>query len=424
MTILLYLLCILCAVIVFWGVIRKNRLYRVTFFMGMGFISFAIPQLIGMANSEESPVGRALEEGALDMLLFMCMLCLGAVWLGDTQGLRHPGRAALARLNDYDAERLVLASVILTVSGVAINQIGLSMLDPEYLRNLDNQWTGPITIINFFQSMQKYGLALSLLLYWHLRSPMALLTALFNLVANVAMTFIFARRAAAADTVFMCLLSLWFGRRIAIPAWLLLTIFVAGALWSNSIGAFRIKDENVTFAEKFERADMFVEIQRTFTRGGYELNNAAHAIWCASEEVEYDFGGVHWNQLVHGYFPGQIFGHENKRSLMFPTRDLLKEKLNYVPPMGATFTGISDAFCSFWYFGCVKFFIIGYVMGRWYNRGTRGDLRSQLAYMTLMGSALHCITHGTYWLMNMYIHMVIFAYPMLRWARLSQAARR
>src|SRR5262249_35241015 len=102
---------------------------------------------------------------------------------------------------------------------------------------------------------------------------------------------------------------------------------------------------------------------------------------------------------------------------MFPTRDLLKEKLGYIPPVGVTSTGMADAFESFWYFGCLKFFVIGYVMGRWYQRGRRGDVRSQLAYMTLMTPAMHCVTHGTFWLMNNYVHMAIFAYPFLNWAR-------
>src|SRR5262249_51556279 len=151
---------------------------------------------------------------------------------------------------------------------------------------------------------------------------------------------------------------------------------VAGALWINSIGSFRVK-EDIGFMEKVERADLFGTFGETMTKGGFELNNAALWIWCINEENEYDFGGYHWNQFIHGYFPGQIFGYDMKKSLMFPTRDLLKEKLGYTPPVGVTSTGMADAFGSFWYFGCLKFLVIGYVMGRWYQRGKWGDVRSQ-----------------------------------------------
>src|SRR5262245_44770984 len=107
MNFLLLMFGCLCGTVIFWGVIRKENLYRVTFFMGLTFAGFALPQLIGIWNAGDSALGRALEDGALDMLLLMCLLCLGAVWFGDYQGVQHPGRAPIETFGDYDTDRLI-----------------------------------------------------------------------------------------------------------------------------------------------------------------------------------------------------------------------------------------------------------------------------------------------------------------------------
>jgi hypothetical protein len=78
---------------------------------------------------------------------------------------------------------------------------------------------------------------------------------------------------------------------------------------------------------------------------------------------------------------------------------------------------MADCFASFGYLGCLKYVVIGFIMGRWYRRAFRGDLAAQLAYSTLMSAALHTVSHGTVWFVNEYIHMAIFSYPVLHWAR-------
>ena len=91
--------------------------------------------------------------------------------------------------------------------------------------------------------------------------------------------------------------------------------------------------------------------------------------------------------------------------------------------VASTDTGMADCFTSFGFFGCVKYVLIGFVMGRWDRRSFQGDLASQFAYSTLMSAALHTVSHGTPWLLNEYIHMAIFSYPVLYWARKPAACR-
>ncbi len=398
-----------------WGAIDSRRLYRFIVLFSAAFFGFVIPQLNGLSNSTGSIFGT-MPEGALDQLTLISLLCVIAAWLGDNRGTFHPGTATMHTYEQYDPNRLIRVAVGLTVSGVLISNIALSVLDAEYIEKLGSQWTGPITIFAFFQSMQKYGLALAVLIYCRTQSPVAMMCAAFNVITSLLAFAIVARRGALADTFFMVVLGMYFGRRIVLPAWLLGVLFVVGTLWSHAIAEFRGRT-GMTFVERMENMDIFGAFGYTWNNGGYEIANAAILCYCVDETGELDFGKVHWNQLVHGYFPGQIFGHDLKRAIKFEERDLGFEVLGYKPAVGTTQTGMADAYRSYWYLGCLKFYVIGYVMGRWWNRANRGDFRSQLTYMSIMSAALHTITHGTYWLMNAYIHMVIFAYPCLYWAR-------
>jgi hypothetical protein len=413
---LFWILVVILTSLIVWGVLDSRKLYRYTILFSISFFGFAVPQLNGLANENSILFAHLLPEGALDQITLMCVLCVLAVWLGDNRGVHHPGASKVIPIDDYDDRRLVQMSIGLTLAGIIISQVAINYLDREYLENLGTQWTGPITIFAFFQSMQKYGLALSILVYLRNQSPAALICALFNVIANVIAFTQVARRGAMADTVFMTILGLYFGRRIVLPAWLLGLMFVVGTLWSHAIGEFRANPD-VSFVDKLERVNFFEDFAFTWTNGGDELANAAIICWSVEELNEYDFGKVHWNQLVHAYFPGQIFGHDLKRSIKFEERDVAWEAYNFKPAIGTTYTGMADSFRSFWYFGCLKYYIIGYIMGRWWNRANRGDLRSQLTYMAIMGSALHTITHGTWWLMNAYLHIAIFAYPCLYWSR-------
>lgn len=418
MSILLWLLILICIIITGWAFLNWNRPYRFTFFFILSFAGFALPQLIGLSNESGSVFAGTLPEGALDMLIFVAITCVLACFLGDLRASGRPQRAPILGDEDYDVDRLVRVAVFLTVGSIVVHQIGMNMISQEEITAMGGQMTGKITIIIFLSMMQRYGFAISVLLFVRHRKALALLCALFGVFWTTVMFVSSFRRGSSADMVFILILGLYFGRRLILPAWLVGSIMMFGALWSNCIGQFRAY-ENLNLLEKFKNTDLLQEFNYTLENGGHELTNAAMWVWCADAENEYDFGRIHWNQLVHGYFPGQIFGNELKTQLKFPERNLPLERFNYRGLTGATKTGLSDAFCSFWYLGCIKYYIIGYVMGRWWNRANRGDLRSQLTYMALMGSALHTITHGTFWLMNNYIHMVIFAYPCLWWARRS-----
>jgi hypothetical protein len=222
----------------------------------------------------------------------------------------------------------------------------------------------------------------------------------------------------ALDFVFIVVLTYALAKRKRIPAVFIAVLFVSGTLWSSAIDEFRTGTPDfVSGLEKFETADFIKDFANLVERGGLEVENGVEVISTTYENRSYEFGKLHWNKLVHAYFPGQVFGHDTKLDLQFNIQDVAAEANIRRGTRGATQTGMADCFTSFGFFGWIKYVLIGFVMGRWYRRAVQGDLAARLAYSTLMSAALHTISHGTYWLLNEYIHMAIFSYPVLYWAR-------
>jgi len=274
--------------------------------------------------------------------------------------------------------------------------------------------SGAMIIVIFFSTVHRYGFALALLLYWERRSVLALSMVFFG-TFNYLVTIIWmARRGPAIEFVFIVLLTYALGRRKQIPALLITFVFVVGTFWSTAIADFRGRGDVVDKVESANYLGSFIDI---LDHGGLEVQNGCEVILTTYEGQLYEWGKLHWNKLVHGYFPGQIFGHDTKQDLKFDIDDTADRRNRFRGTMGVTSTGMADCFTSFGFFGCVKYVLIGYVMGRWYRRAFQGDLAARLAYSTLISAALHTISHGTYWLMNDYIHLALFSYPVLYWAR-------
>jgi hypothetical protein len=63
------------------------------------------------------------------------------------------------------------------------------------------------------------------------------------------------------------------------------------------------------------------------------------------------------------FVPAQLVGAELKEAVIIPPLNSIHSKY-YSPGIGETSTGMADSFSSFWYFGCVKFFLVAFAMGR------------------------------------------------------------
>ena len=89
----------------------------------------------------------------------------------------------------------------------------------------------------------------------------------------------------------------------------------------------------------------------------------------------------------------------------------------YESSTGTTTGGITDAFASFWYFGCLEFFAVAYFMRRLYESAVRGSPVWQFACALMTVYALHTVTHCTTWFVLPWVNAAIFVVPALVYAR-------
>jgi hypothetical protein len=389
--------------------LRRGAIYEYPFLAGAVMVGFVLPQLIGLQHD------RFLPPGALESALVVINLCAVMCWLG--AAMAGPPRRKPEWV--YDDRRLMMVSALLLLVG-AYFYYAISRLPAEMVEN--TQWTGLPVAYLFFARMLTYGFAIAVLMFARSGSRIALLLALFGALFYFDRIVFGGRRLDTGEFAMIILLAWFFQRDRCLPRPAMLASLVVGALVINSIGDYRSISgkEGGPQWNDIANIDFTGNFQRLTEQGGAELTNAVHIIGAVGNTMEFDLGVFHWNQLVFAYVPAQLIGSDFKQALYLPISSPAYEQYFYTPPMGSTLTGFSDAYASFWYFGCLKFFIIAFCMQKLWWHAREGSFLAQICYMLLPIQALEAITHTTQNFLSPWVHMAIFLLPALYLARKRQ----
>jgi hypothetical protein len=419
--VLLWLLVLSDAAILVWGFRRRDRMIQFPFLAAVVFMGWVAPQLLGLMSNPSRP------SGALEKTIFMAWLCLLACWAGYAYN-RRPARLFEWR---FDRGRLVWASTALSLLG-AFFFYQVSLLAVDAIEKFGGQWTGIITIYVFLARLLTLGFAMALLL--HLARPTwpTLVIVVFGLSFYLDRILIHGRRQDAVELCLMVLIALWFQRRWLPSRGLMIAAFLLGTLFVNSIGDYRNtmlgKDQyswSGAGITKIFDID-FAGNLRGIVEGkqpSYELYNTMLAIEATDRRLDFDYGLSLWNGFVQQYIPGQFLGPELKRSLYIERADSARQVFGFVQPIGTTLTGLTDAFQSFWFFGAIKFFCIGFIMSRWWRAAKAGNRVAQLVLMLCVGASLEAITHTTHHFFLAFVEIAAFMLPALLFARLPKHQR-
>jgi hypothetical protein len=399
----------LCAGLVLLGLLGRDRIYQFPFLAGSVFSAYILPQVVGLSHD------RFLPPGALESTLILAILSVIMCWLGAAVVQRPTSLFNWV----YDDRRLLWASAALSAVGGYFYYI-LSRLPPEMLSN--TQWTGLPVAYLFFARVLVYGFALAVFLYARNRSRWALAIALYGAVFCLDRIIIGGRRQDLVEFLIIILIALWFQRGWCLPRSLMLAGMVIGTLFINSVGEYRSATMNSEGPNWGEVADIdFVgNMSDIAENGGAEVRNAVYKIAAVSRSMELDLGLMHWNALVFAYVPAQLVGKNIKESLFIDLPQPSMEAYSYEPALGSTWTGLSDAFQSFWYFGCLKFFLIAFVMQKLWLAASNGNLTAQIFYMLMPVHAMETITHSTQNFVDPWFHIGVFLLPALMMARASR----
>lgn len=229
------------------------------------------------------------------------------------------------------------------------------------------------------------------------------------------------------------LVCLWFVRRVSVPRWVIVSGLIAGLILINSIGLYRSimsrKDESIK--ERMHEAvtaDYLSSSLSVIDESGFEFRNYLfYRQTCAVYGI-FDYGGWHWNKFVFNFVPAQLVGREFKQSLKLKNisiespRKEAKELYGYSWQPGSTSTGYLDPFASFGWFGFVKFFVVGAIMGILYRHAMQGAFLGQLIYVYVLNTAMHAVSHDTNGiLIRIWVYFFAMGYPVLYLAKVRRA---
>lgn len=417
-TFLLFIFTMICFIIISWGLIKPDRMIQFPFLSAAVFIGWMLPQLLGLSSNPFLP------KGGLEKTIFMAILCVGASWIGYNFN-RRPARLFKWR---FDRWRLIRSSAALSLLG-AFFFYQVSLLAADVTAEVGGQWTGIITIYVFMGRLLTIGMVIALILYLNKPSGLTLLILLFDLMFYLDRIIIKARRADMVELGMMLFMSLWFYRHWLPPRWAMVTVLIVGTLVINSIGDYRstmLGSDQTTWSGagisqilEINYIGNLMDLASGDARND-ELTNAVMNIEAADRQFSFDFGLTYWNSIVNYYVPGQWVGKDVKQSFMIDFGNPAYSEFRHIPYTGTTSTGISDAFLSFWYLGAIKFFLIGFIMSRWYKAAVQGNIVAQMIVMLIVTTSLHAITHHTNLFFIIFIQLAAFLLPVLIWAKIKR----
>ncbi|WP_020184870.1 hypothetical protein [Methylopila sp. 73B] len=400
---LVAILAALCLGLLVEGLVRPGGVYEFPFLAAAMSTAFVLPQLPGLVD------GPFLPDGGFSAAVVFTVACLGAAPLG----WRLARRPLLRQIVPLDETRLLLAAAALSATGAGF-YVAVGRLPPE--ETVSVAISGFPVVLLFFSKMLVYGFAIAVLCAARRPSLPALTIALADSALYLDRVYVTGKRGEAFEFVLLIALAVWFQRRRALPRAAVAAALVLGMTALGSTEDYRKmtrRGETPGIAE-IASIDFVGNFKTLLADGGYEFQNAVMRIDLTSRNQAFDYGLFHWNELVMTFVPSQLVGESLKRSLIVSVSGAADRF--YEPKFGTTDTGMADAFGSFWWFGALKFLVVGWIMRRIYLSAMAGDAASQLLYMLSALPAMHIFSHHTNWIVAAWVQMALFVGPALIFA--------
>lgn len=376
---------------------RRGGYLELPFLFSAVYLGWVIAQLY--------QVRRFTRDEALESLIslhMMSWLCLVAVVAGWRAGCRA-GRQPLRETPMLRGDIAVPLTTAMTVIAWGCT-LALGFVDTNTRGTVN--WSGPATIIAFVGSVGVLSLFLSSMMVFTRQTPVTLALFAANVLLYLTPVLIHFRRAGTVELMTCLALALWLARRWVAPRWAVAAAIPAGMMFVFAVGALRGLSATGGVPTLAELSTVDFWGATPFGAGdastSSEMRNALAFVRLANEFGWFTFGAESWNTFVFQWVPGQIVGHEIKAALMFDTAlgERVQVAMAHTMGVGVTYTGLGQAYLDFWYFGCVPFFLMAWIMGRWWVQANRGSLQAATLYAAGLSPALHAVTHYTVYFFN------------------------
>jgi len=414
--VLAVLLCLLCAGLIAWGLVKRENLLQFPFLAAWAVALQILPQFYAV----RSGVLPYPSDGPLKVLL-MTLLCLGMTAVGYSM----PAQTSRGLHWRFDGRRLLTGAAVLVAIGQVFGFL-ISRLPEEQTRV--SQWSGRPVAYLFFARLAPYGFAIALALFLRYRNKWALLLMIPNVLSTLSVIVLYGRRTPTAEFFLTLLCFLWFTKKWVPSRPVMIAGILVFAIFVLNVGDYR-------YAMLSDRGDRWVQVREIDYLGrlrpdslardsAHEMTNAMYYMSAVARTGDFDLGLSLYNGFVSAYVPRQLVGEQIKASLKAPLPDPAFAVYAFEPYVGSCQTGVAEAFVSFWYFGCLLYFVLGYVMRRIWNAAMVGSLPSQVIYVSLLALYLGAYNGSINNLTVPWVHLLVFLGPVLLWARVRQRSVR
>lgn len=389
-----YILCFILGWMALRGLLGGRSIFEFPTVAAMLGLAWVIPQGIELEMGT-----RNLDESSL--FWFYVSACFVFVSWGFILGRRIRRRGgrqtALENQPRYRVNRLIVAAACLTGVGY-VAQLLISGIDTS---RMGAQWTGVITMYALLSKANGLGLCLSLLVFVHSRSRVALFVALLAALPLVSSAVVGVRREQIFDLLVLTFGAWYFASNRVPPRLIVVASLLIGTVILNSAEKLRIyvDREQSTLVGALLSPEVYQQFRYTNLRQGRssEIGQAQYDFAYMNRKGEWELGAAYLNALSSQYVPAFLVGRDIKNSLRFETLidryDSGAEK--GLVSVGSTRTGFSDSFRSFGWFGLIVFSIIGSIFGWLYSRAIEGAIEAQYYYFVFLAEGLKAITHST-----------------------------
>jgi hypothetical protein len=384
-----------CSVVLLSGCREKDWVCQFPFLAACVFLGWMGPQIATIYARQEIP------QDILSDYLFMSTLCITGIALGAWVARRTATQKVDAGVEKVlGLQRAMTGFLVLGIAGIVGGIAALRWWLNASTSPVSSQPLVAVFILMLAVNL-KYGLGLAWMTTFTERTRYAIVVAGLATAVYLVAIVVLGRRAMAADLVFAVLLSFWFVRQPVLPKWFVIGLVFAGVAWVGSAKGIR----SLFLGKPGDFADGVLSL------GDGGCKNGALVIWDTHLRGAYDYGLKGWDRLLYGHFPGQPLGGQF-REVLFPRIEYAPQRIGlFELQRGVSITGPADCYQSFGYFGAFSFAVLGYLMQRCYLAAMGGNLESRLAYIFLVGAALHMITHGLYTFLAALIHFTVFFIP-------------
>jgi hypothetical protein len=380
-----------------WGLRRPDRTYQFPILFGAAWLLFVVPQAIGVYSSSDITLSRARADGAINLALFMSVLCAACGFLGY---LRGPRTSRVPQNEVSDGRLFAAGCVLLLIAFVA--HFKLVSLSGGYLAhysthgNYQLEWRGDPVKYVFFVKLVYPGILFCLLPT--LRAPNWKRWAVVLVATSipVANTLLLARRHEAVALVMIAAISVYFTFGWAPPRLATLTAMLLGGLMIVVAPVYRDFAMLGADRSRIHEVDLPEEVASVF-RGDRYLEFSFCVVQCGATQRSRQFGyGVgFYNGVISSLVPRQVVGSSVKEGLYLPAPDhfaTMKQYYGWLPRYGSNPLGMTDAFREFWFFGAAIYYVIGRLFRvLWDRANCPGNVAFQVLYTLCAPVAMTCV---------------------------------